>query len=401
MLFRRKFFDFVSFTPICKEAERELNKIIKFQSQYRIANPFSSHKEGREAKNLVEKAKIIISSILSVKKDDIIFTSGATEANRLILNSVFTMYRHSKTDKDKKFHIILSNMEHQSMYRYANLLCEFGAEISIVDVDEKGFLNKKDLQKALREDTKIVSVLTVNNETGAIQNIRELVGMVREYEKKVNKKIIFHTDAAQAGAYIPINFAQVVDAITIDSTKIFGPQGVGCLYINRKKGFLSECGRVDYMSLRPGTPSVPLIFAFAIAYKKAVDNQTKNIKKLNLLKTFFINESSRVFQKACIYGINKPLSQIKEKHLSKFTPHIVRLQINDISDEYLAALLDERGFAVSTKAACSNNEYDGFHKELSGIRISFAPFQTKRDVKKLIQNIAEVWPLARESSVQG
>ncbi|MEK7184892.1 MAG: aminotransferase class V-fold PLP-dependent enzyme, partial [Patescibacteria group bacterium] len=224
------YMDYASLNPIDKGVLR----IIKKYSSKDYGNPSSIYKSGVRARDAVSDAKARIANTIHAHEDEIIFTSGGTEANQLALNSI----------KGKK--IIISNIEHSSIINEDNAIH--------IPVNNKGIVDTEVLSKSLTEDIALVSVMAVNNEIGSIEPIHEIAKIIRDANKRMNTKILFHTDACQAFLHLPIYVEKLaVDMISLDGNKIYGPRGVGMLYIKRGSENNSE------KIIRAGTENIPVI----------------------------------------------------------------------------------------------------------------------------------------------
>ena len=199
-------------------------KVIKAMQPYfseKYGNASSQHLVGQEAKRALEESRRVIAKSIGARDDDIIFTSGGTEANNLVLKGLFFINK-----VNGKNHIITTKIEHDCVMNACKWLETQGARVTYLDVDEKGFFNPKDIEKAITPETFLVTIIHGNNEIGVIQDIEEIGRICRE------KQVYFHTDACQSYTKTPINVKkQNLDLVTLNAHKIHGPKGVGALYI--------------------------------------------------------------------------------------------------------------------------------------------------------------------------
>lgn len=335
---KKMYLDYASLTPI----DRRVMKEIKKYSGADYGNPSALYASAVAAKKAVESAKKRIAAVLHAHSDEIVFTSGGTESNQLALFGK---------------NVLTSDIEHSSIARK-----------NAVSVNSNGVINLEELKKKITADTEMVSIMYVNNETGAIQPISDIAKVVRDTDKKYNKKILFHTDASQAGL-LPLHVEKLgVDLMTLDGSKLYGPRGVGILYVKR--------GTVQIE--RAGTANVPAIMGFALALEIAEKSRDKESARLAGLKDFFIK--------------NLPKAKINGD-VSMTSPHILNISIPGIDNEYMILKLDARGIECSTKSACLFNEDESYVLKAMGadsassIRFSFGRGTTKSQLKKVLKNI--------------
>lgn len=239
-----------------------------------FGNPSSSHILGKEAKNSLEKARQDVAELIGAKSSEIVFTSGGTESNNMVIKGVVNL------KEPEKNHIIISSVEHPSILNPALYLMELGVEVSIVRVDRNCLVDPEDIKKEIRPNTKLISIMLANNETGTIQPIKEIAQIGKEFGIPV------HTDAAQAVGKIPVNVNELgVDFLTIAGHKLYAPKGVGALFIREGikitpllHGGGQESGR------RSGTESVILAVALGTACKLAKHRLKEDISYVKKLR---------------------------------------------------------------------------------------------------------------------
>ncbi len=318
-------------TKIRKEV---LDEIISVHTKC-YGNPSSLHRMGLEAEKKIENTRKVISKFLNAKPEEIYFTGGGTESNNIAILG------HLNTNKGDG-NIITTQIEHPSVYNVYKKLENDNIKVNYVDVDNYGFINIEKLKNYLNENTLLVSLIMVNNEIGSIQDINNIVNII----KSVNPKTKIHIDGIQAFGKIPIDLKQFgVDSFSFSSHKIHGPKGVGGLYIKSN----SRIAPINYggnqeKGIRSGTENTPGIVGFGKAVELISDNFEQENLKLNNLK------------KELSYKIKKEIDDIKINSLldKKGAPHILSISFKDVKGEVLVHYLEECGIYVSTGSACSS-----------------------------------------------
>jgi len=322
------YLDYASTTPV---DPRVLKAMLTYFSK-KFGNTMSFHQKGAEALEAVEKARKTIAGIINAKPDEIIFTSSATESNNLALKGI--AFANSKKGK----HIIISSIEHDSVLNTANWLKTQGFEITELPVDKRGLIDPKDLQKAIRKDTILVSIIQGNNEIGTIQDIRKLGKICRE------NKVYFHSDAAQSFGKVAIDVVKDnIDLLTSSSHKIYGPKGAGLLYIKSGTPIVPLLhGGGHEQNLRSSTVNVPAIVGFAKAAEICLKESLEN-KRLTKLRDKLIK------------GILKTIPHTKlNGDKVKRLPNNVNITFSFVEGESLLLELNLAGIYVSTGSACSS-----------------------------------------------
>ena len=376
------FFDAASCTPINKESYKEMKKILKIQTTYKIGNPAAFHSAGINATKYIAEAKKMISSILNVKKENVFFTSGATEGNMIVIRSIL-LNRFKEGVPFNEMNILLGEKEHDSVKRAAGMFKVLGVKVILIPMSKNGIISPKDVISFINNKTILVSIQAVDSETGVRNPIRKISNRI----KQIKKDIFFHTDASQAAAYFSVNLESLgVDAITIGSTKLFGPQGVGLVAFIKLNSLTGISGENTSWDIRPGTPSIILIAGFKKAFEYIFKNKEEILKNLKKIQLEIINGLKKEFPNSYIFTFSSTSSKVEEKMIGESAPHILYVSFgNDIDHLYLASLLEADNVLVNTGVAC-NRQFEGENKE-KGIRISYLPSTTKRDVKILIKAI--------------
>lgn len=364
------YLDYSAATPVSYEVLDTISKVTK---EF-IGNPNSMHALGQKSAQLLESATKQIADIFGINSSEVIYTSGSTEANNMALIGV-ALANHKKGK-----HIIVSKLEHQSIYAICDYLASIGFEISYVKNDEDGLIDFDDLKKQVREDTILVSICAVNSETG----IRQPLKMIRQIIKKENIATIFHSDITQAIGKIPVNLHDV-DLASVSGDKIFGPAGIGMLY----KSSMIKITPLIYGSgksndLKPGTPALPLIAALSKAIRLANDGIEKRERFVTLLNEKLVNE----LEKYPNVRINKTKYSI---------PQILNISILDVMPESFIHALDKHEIYVSTNTACSSGEmsssvmaiYNDVKRAKHTIRISISHVTTTEEINKFLSVFKE------------
>lgn len=358
-------------------------------------NPSSMHRMGVRAEQQIKDSVKAIGTALKVEAKELIFTSGGTEGNNLaIIGTALANQRRGK-------HIITTPIEHPSVLEAMEHLKQSGFEISHVKVDSYGKVVMEDLLNLLREDTILVSIMYVNNEIGAVQDI----ALIGEEIKKKNPNVIFHVDAVQAfGKYKIYPKREKIDLLTISGHKIHGPKGSGVLYINPKVKILPIMfGGGHQRGLRSGTENVPAIAGLGQAVTEAYENFDQKIDFMYQWKEKFITELLK-FEDIKIHGISVN-GQNEIENLSNTAPHVISASFMGVRSEVLLHSLEDKGIYVSSGSACSTHQAKnsdtltslGASKEEmeSTIRFSISSMTTMEELDYTIQTIAELLPMLR------
>lgn len=349
-------------------------------------NAAAKHRKGVEAENLIREAKKAIADTLKVQEKEILFTSGGTESNNTAL--IGTALANRRAGK----HLITTGVEHPSIYNTMSFLEEMGFEVTYLPVDHLGHISLEDLEKAIREDTILVSVMYVNNEVGAVEPIEAISQCI----KKKNPKTLFHVDAIQAyGKYKIRPKKQGIDLLSVSGHKIHAPKGVGFLYIRdgvKIRPILFGGGQQKGM--RSGTENVPGCVGLGVAAREAYKDFDARIEKLYTLREHLIA------------GL-KPLGGVTINGSEDRTnaPQIVSASFEGVRSEVLLHALEDKGVYVSSGSACSSN-HPGISGTLKGIvvkkelldstiRFSLGDLNTEEEVDYAIGVLGELLPVLR------
>ncbi|MEA3452901.1 MAG: cysteine desulfurase family protein [Patescibacteria group bacterium] len=354
-----------------------------FEKNY--GNASSPHQMGERAKEAMNKARSIIAESIKANPEEIVFTSGGTESNNFAIKGV------AFANKDKGNHIITTKVEHKSVLNVYKWLETQGFEISILGVDENGFVNPEDLEKEIKSETILVSVIHGQNEIGTIQNLERIAKICKKND------VYFHIDACQSYTKTEIDVEkQLVDLISINGHKIHGPKGVGALYIRKGTKIESyQHGGGHERGMRSGTDNVPGIVGFAKAVEIGLDK--KHIEYIAGLK----NQLRQGLLEISKVKINGPQD---ENGLC----HILSATFFGIEGEATVASLDLEGICVATGSACSSHSLESNQSLLSigltpqevnsTVRFSLSRFNTKEEINKTLEVLKDIVEKLRKIS---
>ncbi|OPL11733.1 MAG: cysteine desulfurase [Firmicutes bacterium ML8_F2] len=337
-------------------------------------NPSSLHEKGVAAEQLLGKARRSLASFFRDSEKEIIFTSGGTEANNLAV--IGTALRHCRRGK----HLITSAVEHPSVLNCFRFLAGEGFRVSYIPVDKNGTLDLDELERAVGEDTILVSIMHVNNEMGAIQPLQEIGPVI----KKRNPAVLLHVDAVQSLAKLPLPVdLWQADLVSCSAHKIHGPRGTGCLWV--REGTLLQpllYGGNQEKGLRPGTENTPAIAGFGLAISLMDEKLSKMENGLMELKLVFLEHLQ---DSGIHFAVNGP-SPVEG------APHILNLSFPGLKAEVLLHGLEERGIYVSSGSACHSRRSEPSHvlaalglereKLDSALRFSLSVENTLAEVKE-------------------
>ncbi len=350
-------------------------------------NPSSLHRTGQLAAEKLQEARETVAACLNAKPAEIYFTSGGSEAdNQAILSAARFGAR-----KNKK-HIISSKFEHHAVLHTLDKLAKEGFEITLLDVYEDGVVRLSDVEKALREDTALVTIMAANNEVGTIQPIQEIGKLCHE------KGVLFHTDAVQAVGHIPVDVEEMnVDFLSLSAHKFHGPKGVGVLYA-RKGVVLTNVieGGAQERGKRAGTENIPAIVAMAAAMKESIDHLEENSEYVRKLRDKLIAGLSAVAH-----------SKLNGDPVNRL-PGNVNFCFEGIEGESLLLLLDRKGIEASSGSACTSGSLDPSHVLLAlglphevahgSLRLTICEENTEEDVDAIIREVPKVVEYLRNMS---
>ena len=350
-------------------------------------NPSSLYSIGQKAKETLEEARKTVADVIGAKPQEILFTSGGSEADNQAIRSAAELGR-----KNGKMHIVSTAFEHHAVLHTLEKLKKEGFEITLLDVHEDGIVRPEEVETAIREDTCLVTVMFANNEIGTIQPIREIGAVCRKHG------VLFHTDAVQAVGHIPVDVKEDnIDMLSASAHKFHGPKGVGFLYARRGirltnliEGGAQENGK------RAGTENVPGIAAMAAALKESAEHMRQNAAVLTEKRDRLISGLGRIPHSA--------LNGDAEKRL----PGNVNFCFEGIEGESLLLLLDDKGIEASSGSACTSGSLDPSHVLLAigrvhdvahgSLRLSIGEELTDEEVEYVVNSVTEVVKYLRSFS---
>lgn len=377
------YFDYAATTPVKKEVLEEMLPF--FNADF--GNPSSIYKIGRRGKNAVDIARDRIAKTLNSKSEEVFFTGGGSESDNWAIKGV------AFANRDKGNHIITSKIEHHAVLQTCKYLEQEGFEVTYLGVDKYGLVSGDDLKNAIRDDTILISIMYANNEIGTIQPIKELAGIAKE------KGIIFHTDAVQAYGNEIIDVEDLgIDLLSVSAHKIYGPKGVGALYIRKgtKIHKLIHGGGQEKMR-RAGTENTPGIVGFGKAAEMAYENIEEHIKRLTGLRDKLIDGIITKIEHTELNG-----------HPTKRLPGNVNISFEFIEGEALLLSLDMEGIAASSGSACSSGSLNPSHvltatgltheKAHGSLRLTLGDFTTEDEIDYVIEKLQPIVDRLRNMS---
>ena len=386
---KRIYLDYAAAAPVRAEAKR-----VMLEAMDLFANPGTIHADGVSAKKALEEAREKVADATFSRAKEIVFTSGATESNNIaVFGSIFAW---RAKNEGKTPHVITTRIEHPSVLEVCkHLENKKLAEVTYLDVSSEGIIDVKKLREALRPETVLVSIIYASNEIGVIQPVHEISKEIRHFKKHTlgnheSKYPLFHTDASQAPLYESVNLQTLhADLMTLSSEKIYGPHGVGMLFV--RSGTKLEkiiMGGSQEFDLRPGTENVPGIAGFAKALELAVAERETESARLREIQNYCFAELEKNFSGKFI------VNGSRENRL----PNNINITWIGFDSELLVIELDAKGIAVSEKSACNTESggesyvIEALRPENTGsIRISLGRDSEKSNIDYLIKSLREIF----------
>lgn len=381
---KRIYLDYASSAPTDKKVLKEMMPYLKKE----FGNASSLHAFGQHARAAIEKAREQVGSFLNCAPLEIVFTSGATEANNLAIFGV----GHARVQPLQKFHIVTTQIEHESVLSPCQELERLGlAEVTYLPVDAEGIVKVEDVEKAIKDNTVLVSVMYANSEIGTIQPIAEIGAMIKKLSAQdgsaSGRKTLFHVDAVQAAQFLDCDVQKIgADLLTLSSHKVYGPKGAGALYV--KEGTMLDpllFGGGQEQGFRSGTENVASIAGMGAAFQE-----------IQSPRTHLTNIKIRQLRDKIIKGV---LMRVKGSVLSgssqKRLANNAHFRFEGIAGQELAVLLDQKGIAVSTGSACSEKTQEPSHvllalgvsggEAMQSVRITLGKYTTLEEVEKALK----------------
>jgi len=401
----RVYLDWASASPVHPKAARAVYYALEDAS----GNPSASHAEGRHANDMLTDARRKIAASLSVKPEELLFTSGGTEANNLaIQGSIRALHVHGMPFE--KMHAVTSAVEHSSVLETFRMLESWGISVTYLTPTFDGLISPDEVFDALRPETVLVSLAHVNSETGVILPLGDIARAISRYRERglsiFKEQVpecaypIFHVDAAQSPLYVECGPHTLgADMASYDSQKVMGPKGVGMLYRDFSVPLAPVLGGgTQERGLRPGTENVPGIVGAAVAFPLAKEGRKEREARVTELRDYLIREVGKILPDAKLIG--HPRRRIANNAL---------FALPGADGDYLSVLMDNEGVAVSPRSACAGSGAGHSHvvyaltKDMAlargTIRFSLGPDTEESDINAAIRALAKVASLARKNPV--
>jgi len=370
-------------TPVAPEVLAEMQRVSKDV----WGNPSSVHQLGRTAKVQLEYAREAIAQTLNAYRNEILFTSGGTEANNFVLRGLVQQLRNRGN------HIITSSVEHHAVLETCVALEKQGVKVTYLDVDEYGRINPNDVENAITDQTILISIMHANNEIGTINPIEDIGAIARQHN------IIFHSDAVQTYRKLPIDVESIpVDALSVSGHKIYGPKGIGFLFLKKGISITPQLtGGSQERNLRAGTENLPAIAGLAKAAELIFASRDAESQRLRNLQKQLESAVLETIPNAVIHG-----------HPEHRLPGLSHIGFEGADGESLVMNLDMRGIAVSSGSACSSGSVNPSHVLMAmgydkiaaknAIRISLGKSNSEQDIPEIVTALKEEVERVRNAS---
>ncbi|QMU11239.1 MULTISPECIES: cysteine desulfurase family protein [Mammaliicoccus] len=373
--------DYAATTPVKPIVTEKITEIL---SEH-YGNPSSIHSIGRDGRKYLDQARRDIASVLGSQPNEIIFTSGATEANNTAIKGV------ARKKENKGKHIITSSIEHHSVLHVFEELEREGFEVTYLDVHPNGVVDLEHLKESIRPDTTLISIMLVNNEVGTVQPLYEIAEIIEGQE------ITFHVDAVQAIGHMPIDFNEMpMDMLSITAHKFGGPKGIGALLVKKDIQFNTFIqGGEQELKRRAGTENVPYICGMATAIIEANENMDyQNVHLMNLKQNLIVG----LQQNAIPFELNGSMTDT--------TGHIMNLYFPFIEVETMLTLLDMSNIYVSSGSACTAGStlpshvlqamFGNEERTKKSVRFSFGLETTEEEINYIVSAIMKIYHQFKE-----
>lgn len=383
---RRVYLDHSATTPV----RAEVMAVMLPYFADKFGNASSIHQWGRETRTAIEEAREKVASLIGANPGEIIFTSGGTESDNLAIRGAAWAYR------EKGNHIITSAIEHHAILHTCQALEKDGFRVTYVPCDKFGMIDPESVKNAITKDTILVSIMHGQNEVGTIEPVEEIGKIAKEHG------VIFHSDAVQSAGKIPIDVdAMNVDLLTLSSHKIYGPKGVGALFVRKGTKVIPQAtGGAHEREFRAGTENVPGIVGFGEACRLAKQELPEESRRLTLLRDKLIR------------GIlSKIPDTILNGHPTKRLPHNVNVSIKYVEGESILLNLDLMGIAASSGSACTSGSLEPSHVLLAmgvphevahgSLRMTLGKTNSDKDIDYVLEVLPSIVERLREMSVFG
>lgn len=380
---RKVYLDYSATTPVKKEV---LDEMLPYFSEH-FGNPSSLYSIAQESKAALELARDRVAALINADSKEIFFTAGGSEADNWALEGVFDAHI------EKGNHIITTQIEHHAILHTTKYLERRGCETTYLSVNKEGFIDLDELEKSITDKTILISIILANNEVGTIQPIQEIVKIAKKHN------VLLHLDGVQALGNVPIDVKEIgVDLLSMSGHKIYGPKGVGALYIRKGvkiNNFIH--GGAQEMKKRAGTENLAGIVGFGKAAELARLNLDEHISKMKELRDYFLSEVQSKISDVIVNG------SLEHRH-----PANANISFEYIEGESMLILLDMYGISVSTGSACSSKSLTPSHvlsamgipvEVIHGtLRFTVGEFTTKEDLDYVVEKLVEIVGKLRELS---
>ena len=382
--------DYAATSPIDPAVLKAMMPYLKKE----YGNPSSVHMFGQKARAAIERSREQVAKLLRAEPIEVVFTSGATEANNLVVRGLVQSLG--------KIHVVVSEIEHESVLSVIEELKEQKKiTVTYISVRKDGVIAIEDVHKAITKDTRLVSIMAANSEIGTVQPIRDIGKIIEQINEKRSNKIFFHTDAVQAVQFLSCNVAKLrVDFLTMSAHKIYGPKGVGALFIKKGTPFDPQAlGGEQELGMRSGTENVAGIVGLGAAAEdiQSPKTEVRNIK-MRQMRDKIIQWATKNIEGTDITG-----------SISNRLENNVHIRFKGLDGKDIVLLLDQKGVAASAGSACSENAQEPSHvlkalgfsdKEAnSGVRITLGKYTTAKEVEAVIKCLASVVSQLRTNTV--
>ncbi len=366
---KRIYLDYAATTPTRSEVVKAMMPYITDV----FGNPSGICSYGQEAKRTIEEARIKVADLIGAQNEEIVFTSGGTEANNFALTGV------AYASESKGNHIITTSIEHHSVMEVCKFLGRRGLEVTCLSVDKYGMVNPDDVKSAITDKTILISVIHANNEMGAVEPIVEIGQIAKE------AGVCFHTDAVQTVGHIPVDVNELkVDLLSMSAHKLYGPKGIGALYIRKGTRLLALMhGGKQERGRRAGTENVAAIVGLGRAVELAREEMSEEVQRLTYLRDKLIQGLLGRIDHTCLNG-----------HSQKRMPNNVNISINFIEGESMLLNLDLNGICASTGSACSSASLEPSHVLLAmgtppeqahgSLRLTLGKWTTQDEIERVL-----------------
>ncbi|MDR1135304.1 MAG: cysteine desulfurase NifS [Clostridiales Family XIII bacterium] len=387
---RQVYLDYSATTPVKEEV---LEKMIPYFTQS-FGNPSSLYTIGQNSKQAIAEAREQVAALIGADSKEIYFTSSGTEADN------WAVIEAAEARKNKGNHIITSKIEHHALLHSAEYLEKRGFDVTYIGVDDKGFIDLDELEAAITDKTILISIMYANNEVGTIEPVSEIAAIAKKHG------VLFHTDAVQALGNVPIDVHAIgADMMSVSAHKIYGPKGVGALYIRKSLALPSHIhGGGQENKKRAGTENLAGIVGFGAAAELAATNLDGHIEKVTALRNYFIDRVCKEIPDVYVNG-----------DILRRLPGNANITFEYIEGEALLLLMDLDGVAVSTGSACSSASLTPSHVLTAlgipaeiihgSLRFTIGDFTTKDDldytVEHLIKNVEKLRRISSVSKEKG